>query len=56
MDNIRVLRSLDKTTLAIGKSTIVKKWANPGLFLGLDYSDAFFARAKFRGGAKNEKT
>ena len=24
--------------------------------LGLDYSDAFFARAKFRGGAKNEKT
>ena len=25
------------------------------LFTGLDYSDAFFARAKFRGGAKNEK-
>ena len=23
--------------------------------VGLDYSDAFFARAKFRGGAKNEK-
>ena len=22
---------------------------------GLDYSDAFFAHAKFRGGAKNEK-
>ena len=47
-----------RATLSVSRLGDFQKFlvTNSLTVVGLDYSDSFFARAKFRGGAKNEKT